>query len=222
MLFLPFAPVVKIHLMTKLRVIPRQRRPRSATLWILLGNAVLLACVMLWHGIVETASTQSQEQSWSQTNLLQGSNKGLMPRLSPEIFGISAKARKHDLSFRHPMQRLGPFQGIEESDATEVKDEESKIANGEDSLPRDGGVDHKIDSRRFADHGRLMASARRGRLKGEGTGSNSTTMKIFSKFGTMSSNTASQPCSDFDGVLHIKSGDQGAACGAMKNLTRPK
>ena len=180
--------------MTKIREKPRQR-PRSAILWIFLGNAVLLACVMLWYGIVETTQTEGQ----SQYHMNLASNKGQMPRLSPELFGIGAKAETQNLPFRRPVERWDSYQEMEEPGVPEGKDDESEVQSNIDPL--------------ITNHERLTTTARMRRAKNKGPGSKSTTRALSKS--VLSSNAASHACSDYDGVLHIKSGDRGAASGAM-------
>jgi hypothetical protein len=181
------------------RAIPRQR-PRSASLGIFLGNAVVLACVMLWFGVVNT--TQDKGSTWSDMSV--SSNKEQQQQRSPEFFGTKAHSRIRNLPFRRPVENIDLFQGINESVEADGKKEEA-IHN----------VDHKYDSHHTSNRERVRTSFQIGRTRTMGNGTNSTTMtRRRSKSGT-TLKPASHPCSNFDAVLHIKSGDQGAASGTL-------
>lgn len=123
---------------------------------------------------------------------------------SPEFFGTSAKARMQNLPFRRPEKNLDFFQGIKESG--EADGEKGEASHS---------LDHKVDSRHISNHERSRTSPRIGRTRNKGARKNSTTVTRRRSKSRTTRQPASHPCSTFDAVLHIKSGDQGAASGTL-------
>ena len=175
--------------------VPPRRRSRPLSLWIFLGNAIVLACVMLLFGIRHVSKVGLSNDGLQFLQSTPGWGAQRYAHVQPHV-------QQEGLSFRRPI-------------GTILKPTEfGEIAMSDGSRVRSALNNHSIHRTWNRVESKLREKRKRGVLETK-MRSNSSFLTISELELATTNDSVPHPCSNFSGVLHIKSGDRGAAAGTM-------
>ena len=202
----------------------RRQQPKLSFLHLVLVNAILLACFMFWFAVVHTTTSRHHTQQTSPDETLRKNGGSLISRESFQT--TSSKISQPTLRFHHPLKGLQ--MGHDERNLPagtvvhENHDQEYSTQRQPYQQRKRNNMDHTKShpSRRWSAAHALDVG--KDSPANEGVWNHSSTPKR----NTYSSRTLpshsqqihvnrTHPCANYDALLHIKSGDKGAAAGTL-------